>query len=506
MKNPKQINGLWNRKFLCLFLLSSIFVFIIVFFLIEVLRGRTYTASVKSSSMEPALYGPAIDWICPQCSKTIRVSLDLQSGLNDKDLTSETEKQIRQRRSFTCLFCGSDIPADRTKTVPGNGLLLRKATRPPKRFDLAVFIDKNGSGIVKRIVGLPGETVAIDQGDLLVNGAPLDPDDRDFERTAVLLDSAVTVTEKDRILFIHRDPFTSKFLSTGKEQNDKTGQKSLSPNSKRGFNSVPVTNLSARPRLGSANYSKIEYVRDFQLKIEPDPFFTDQDKIFLINRGSAFYLIRIDFRSGICRLFSLRNDQVEQTASKEKNNLKERSDFGRSENVLAAAEKKTAVKPFEDLTPFDFGSSPLFENNFKWNRNDSAALTIRFADRYLTVWANNDLLMKWLEPEICSFLRPIAIPFIWYGTNLRFKKFQLKRDLHYSSIDSFITGRNTLEQKIKSVPSAKGSDLKTITTGITIPEGEYYLLGDNSPVSLDSRVWDPPTVPGKDLYEVLNVR
>jgi len=72
---------------------------------------------------------------------------------------------------------------------PGDWVLARRFRPPPRRGDIVVFPDPlvPGRNLVKRIVGLPDETVELRDGRVLVNGEPLDdpwgngparPDDR----------------------------------------------------------------------------------------------------------------------------------------------------------------------------------------------------------------------------------------------------------------------------------------------------------------------------------------
>jgi signal peptidase I len=58
--------------------------------------------------------------------------------------------------------------------VGGDRVLSERLTylfRNPKRWEVVRFIDSQGIGVMKRIVGLPGETVAIKDGKVVINGA-----------------------------------------------------------------------------------------------------------------------------------------------------------------------------------------------------------------------------------------------------------------------------------------------------------------------------------------------
>ncbi len=58
---------------------------------------------------------------------------------------------------------------------PGDWVIARRRTGTPERGDIIVFRDPTGSGmnLVKRVVGLPGEDIAISNGRVSINGAIL---------------------------------------------------------------------------------------------------------------------------------------------------------------------------------------------------------------------------------------------------------------------------------------------------------------------------------------------
>jgi signal peptidase I len=114
---------------------------------------------VSSGSMATTLLGPHRVAECPDCGMTFACDAD----------------EASQASAAACPNCGRrDIPFDE-QVIPGDRLLVDRATfslRGPRRWEVAMFRCPESSDdyCVKRIVGLPGETVEIRGGDLYVKG------------------------------------------------------------------------------------------------------------------------------------------------------------------------------------------------------------------------------------------------------------------------------------------------------------------------------------------------
>ncbi|MEQ1825752.1 MAG: S26 family signal peptidase [Pirellula sp.] len=131
---------------------------------------------VSGSSMEPHLRGPRVRWQCSECSLPFDFALDT----------------CRPGRAVRCPRCGilSDQPleADSLDVQPGEKvqnapLRLMRSRRANEismgaahplgiaRGDLVVVRESsNAVREIKRIVGFPGEQVAIEEGDLWIDG------------------------------------------------------------------------------------------------------------------------------------------------------------------------------------------------------------------------------------------------------------------------------------------------------------------------------------------------
>jgi len=120
-------------------------------------QGLVVPVVVASHSMMPTLFGPHTLLCCPECQRQFASEL-ISSG---QVVRCPRCDFLWQRISPTPV-----VAADRV-------LILRSAyfLSPPQRFDLVALRDPvDGLLAVKRVVGLPGERVALDNGEVTIDG------------------------------------------------------------------------------------------------------------------------------------------------------------------------------------------------------------------------------------------------------------------------------------------------------------------------------------------------
>jgi signal peptidase I len=122
--------------------------------------GLVVPVTVAGSSMSPTLEGPRRMFRCDACRFEFSVGLD----------------QLLDDERAVCRHCGQ-CSANRREGFDrrGDRLLVDRtafAFRQPRRWEVVVFRAPEDANqlFVKRIVGLPGETVSIREGGVRING------------------------------------------------------------------------------------------------------------------------------------------------------------------------------------------------------------------------------------------------------------------------------------------------------------------------------------------------
>lgn len=120
------------------------------------LTDDTNLFQIASSSMAPGLLGPSVQAQCRTCSHTYLVAAEtINLGFRTR-----------------CYACGGlcDLGSEIT---PGDSVSTQNFERhTPERFERVVFRDRTKSGAwqVKRVWGLPNETIHFEDGDLWIDG------------------------------------------------------------------------------------------------------------------------------------------------------------------------------------------------------------------------------------------------------------------------------------------------------------------------------------------------
>jgi signal peptidase I len=122
---------------------------------------------VPTGSMAPTLLGQHRACVCPRCGITVQI------GLHPRDASGD-EPDPRWYDRAWCPNCGATgLSLHLAPLAGGQRLLVDKTAftvRSPRRWEVVVF-HLFGLDFIKRLLGLPGETVEIRDGDVYIDGA-----------------------------------------------------------------------------------------------------------------------------------------------------------------------------------------------------------------------------------------------------------------------------------------------------------------------------------------------
>lgn len=155
----------------------------VVILAVAVLSFREFAAEgylISTGSMAPSLLGYHRQIECPDCHLKFAAGLTLRDDgtpapgdVRAQDLYAD---DLAIEPSARCPNCGFDhIPLDSAPPNEGDQLMVHKHAyqfRDPRRWEVIVFRNPSDplQAYVKRVVGLPGEKIEIIDGDVWANG------------------------------------------------------------------------------------------------------------------------------------------------------------------------------------------------------------------------------------------------------------------------------------------------------------------------------------------------
>lgn len=465
-----------------------------LFYLFVYLPWAKPTFAVLGSSMEPAYWGPRIELVCPECKRPFSVTLEATSV---PDLGSF--------RKIGCPACGfAQVEADRGKLRAGEILRPKWDKKRMKRGDAVVFdwpegeigaemkksaqfslpgtgkksrlSTKNAVYGLKRVVGLPGETVEIVRGEIFVDGKPAFSTNERLEK--IPIPDLRAILAADRVEFTRSKPVPF-------QPDEKRHNRGWRPH----WTTLPIQNDPPFLRYERIDPKKLENVRNFTLKFDWDPEKVPEKERtplkILANTGDFFTLAVFDWEKNSIKIYQI---AAEDRSGSHQNALSgvQAADFGPS---------PLAETPFPDLFRKNVASE-------KKNGEKAPVLHVelRFFGLHPVILINKQAVWEGDETQnIASWKngqnRPISTPF------------------------AILIPKNPARTESNAAPPAEalgeiGVFSPAVFRGLhysqpqterifNVPDGEYLLLGDNSAVSLDGRDWAKPTIPAQSIRAVL---
>ncbi|MDG2389262.1 MAG: signal peptidase I [Planctomycetaceae bacterium] len=479
--------------------------------LIAVLLVRTFLVEgylISTGSMAPHYYGEQKRVVCPQCQFQFAVGTEF-----DEDSLIETDDFAA---CPNCMANESDLsnqPINR-----GDHLLVWKNAyqfRNPRRGEVIVFRNPNEprETYIKRVVGLPEEEVLIRDGNLWVDGKIVQKSLEEQRAQRVLVfDSAYQPPDSET----WAGRWSSDTLISGWTPTD-SGWKYrpeyeddwLTYRHTLRFGGVHESTVCL-PESMHEQVATAFIPRKTPFPFAPEPPFPGVrlEENCLIATGvlSAVTHQKLrkviptdDYQSAVDQLLvkSHRTHVTDFTAYNHDmptNRLSPIHEFSLETNIVPS--ESSGVIFIELNTPTGFlrceidlkaqrvglyrpqEEEPLMEEHFRLDAHGFLFEISSFDDRLLVAINKSIVMEPWpLNSASDSPHTPFEITRISGSAEFELKTLKLYRDIYYTSQN----GEYASEQAFQ------------------VPADHYFVLGDNSRVSSDSRRWEQPTVPRKLL-------
>lgn len=357
-----------------------------------------------------------------------------------------------------CPNCGyPDNPLDVLPNISGDRLLVRKTSlvsKPPDRWDIVVFQHPHLShkAYIKRVVGLPGEAVQIHRGDLYIDGR--------IQRKPLAQRRALSVMVYDNQFRPGRETTLPPRWDTGSEASNWTAHED-------GF----VYTSDAPPGSESENQQTVDWLEYRHWRRVPGRPQRVEEVPVTDNCGYNQHVSRVlnhvsDFMVR-CRARATGNGSLWWRISDGREQLLVRFDPGT---------KKAWLWHNEELVREGHQALALSQAGTMFELSQY--------DRQFLMAADGQLVFEpYTYEESPKAYRPTSSPVAIGASDLEVEvsELQLLRDVYYTQ------------------PSF-ASQTWAIGRPHRLSDDEYFVLGDNSPLSEDSRAWrESPAVPAELL-------
>ena len=400
---------------------------------------------IPTGGMAPTMFGLHVEKTCEECGWTYVVGTSYRS----RDWPGFGE----DNRDSYCENCGHENRlTDQEQLIFGDRILVDK-TSQPKRWDHAVFYhspqaqwpherDGPDPAYVKRLVGLPGETVAIKQGDVFINEKRLAKPPGIAEELWFFFHDTKRAAEYPSEYALHWQPVENEHWTSG-DGGAWSCEASGEASPELQFSSEILDWNSYNPDTTHLGLRPPQPVRDVRLTCQ----------LAALSGDGRFEIVR-QFEDLRVKAAISAAGKVSLVATKEP------SDSG-DDNKATPIE--LASKDGQLSTPV---SSIVFAIR------DGQAYAVQ--DREVVVSISvckgevfSELQHYWREPED-------RLSLVAHDCKVAIDRMVLERDVYYLS--AMEVGMHD------SLPAV-----------LELGDNEYFMLGDNSPSSSDSRYWGAVT-------------
>ncbi|WP_437185796.1 signal peptidase I [Planctomicrobium sp. SH668] len=462
---------------------------------------------ISTGSMAPTLLGFHHGVVCPECS------FEFARGTQVDELADQIEtawvnfdRNSRPEEDARCPNCGfSGIRMNDLPKTEGDQLLVHKHAydfRNPRRWEVVVFRNPGDStqAYVKRVVGLPDESIEISQGDIYIDGK--------LARKPFHVQNAIKIPISEYAAHIpSNDPdsrATWVLLNENSPWNLEADSLTYTAPVEPGVQNISWVGYRHWVRSGGSHVTSVPlekwpgHLHPLDVASEPLVYrgkqlqttgtFSDLERRKWISRSDdpqfqqAFqnlweqsHLAPIVDEYGYNSI-NLSSQPVDEffcsmTLSDVRGNGRFEIELSNGVNVFTVIIKKPeqTVELLKNGDPIAVRSTQFSDSLFH------APVKIDFSliDHQAILAFNNKEVFAPFEFEpaktVSKMKRPVR--FGAAGMSCRVRELCLYRDITYTSPPNHPKPRYQMGQN------------------------EYFVLGDNSPVSVDSRVWNDPAVP-----------